>query len=98
MNAYKKLSNGRTLFGPMMMIGITNSQINIGYAFIVYLTFKVMATRNNRVLEEDEKDSAICEVIDSVDETSYDFNIVEYEYIANNTEERNLSESSLGKI
>ena len=99
MNAYKSFSNGRTLYGPMMrMRGITNSQINTGLAFIVYMTFKVMVTRNNRVLEEDEKVPAICEVLDSVDESPDDFNIVEYDCIANYTGEKNLSESSLGKI
>ena len=41
MNSQKEI-NGKTIKGPKLNLrGITNSQINTGHAFIIYLIFKI---------------------------------------------------------
>ena len=88
MNSNRTLRNGRSLYGPSMrMRGITSSQINTGHAFLVNMIFQVQVTRNNRRLVESKSIPTFCEVIDSVDESEDDFNIVEYDCIANMTKD-----------
>jgi hypothetical protein len=91
--------NGQLIIGPSLILtGITNSQINTGHAFLIYLIFKLKNLRNNRNLEEEIKVPTICEIIDSVDETFNEVNMVEYECIGNSTEDTNLEEYTLGNI
>ena len=66
--------------------------------FLIYLIFKLKNSRNIRNLEEEIKIPTICEIIDSVDETSNETNIVEYDCIGNTTEEDHLEEYSLDNI
>ena len=91
----QKTINGKTIYGPSLILrGLTNSQINTGHAFLVYLVFQLKNADNNiRNLEEEKKIPAICEIVDSVDETNDDLNIVEYNCIGNMTlkEEQNLN-------
>ena len=92
--------NGRDIYGPsLMMRGLTNSQINTGHAFLIYMVFKIQYTRNNRVLEEDKKYPTICRILDSVDESD-EVNMVEFSCVVNGTEEENeeLSNSKLSNI
>ena len=82
--------NGRRVFGPSLMLrGMTTSQINTRHAFLIYMTFKVLYTRAYRNLEEEKKIPTICEVVDSVDESEDEINMVEYDCIGNLTEEEN---------
>ena len=98
MNQQKEI-NGKEIIGPKINLrGITNSQINTGHAFLVYLIFKLKNLRNRRYLEEKIKIPAICEIIESVDETNNDINIVDYDCIGNMTENDNLDEYSLDNI
>ena len=83
LNSEKEI-NGRNIHGPKLYLrGITNSQINTGHAFLIYLTFKLRQTRYIRNLEETTKIEAICEVVNEVEETKNDTNIVEYTFIWN---------------
>ena len=97
----QKTINGREVYGPSFVLrGLTNSQINTGHAFLIYMIFKIEYTRNIRILEEEKKVPTICEVIDSVDETDDEANIVEYDCIGNLTEDENeeLSDYKLNNI
>ena len=86
----QRVINGREVYGPtLMMRGLTNSQINSGHAFLVYLVFQIKYTRRNRNLEEEKKVPTICQILDSVDESEDELNIVEYDCIGNLTEEEN---------
>ena len=86
---------GRPVYGPSLMLrGLTNSQINTGHAFLIYMTFKIQYDRNLRTLEEEKKIPTICEVVDSVDETDNDVNVVQYSCIGNLTKYEN---EELGK-
>ena len=99
-----KTINGREIYGLSLLLrGLTNSQINTGHAFLIYLIFQLKNTNNNiRNLEEQIKIPAICEIVDSVDETNDDINIVEYECIGNMSlkekEKLNLNDYSLSKL
>ena len=64
------------------------------------MIFKIQYTRNNRVLEEDKKYPTICQILDSVDETDDEANMVEFKCMVNGTEEDNeeLSKSKLNNI
>ena len=98
MNKQKEI-NGKMINGPSLVLrGLTNSQINTGHAFLIYLIFKLNNLRNNRNLEEEIKIPAICEIIDSVDETNNEANIVEYNCIGNTTEDNNLNGYTLSNI
>ena len=80
------------LYGPaIMMRGYTNSQINSGHAFLVYLVFQIKYVRRNRNrnLAEEKKIPTICQVVDSVDESEDELNFVEYDCIGNLTEDEN---------
>ena len=90
--------NGQTFNGPSLILReITSSQINTRHGFLIYLTFKVK-TSLLRDLEEEIKISAMCEALDSVDETSDDVNIIDYECLANNTNDADLTDYNLGGI
>ena len=90
--------NGQTFNGPSLILrGITSSQINTRHGFLIYLTFKVK-TSLLRDLEEEIKIPAMCEALDSVDETSDDVNIIDYECLANNTNDTDLTDYNLGGI
>ena len=80
------------IYGPaLMMRGLTNSQINSGHAFLVYLVFQIKYARRNRNrnLAEEKKIPTICQVVDSVDESEDELNFVEYDCIGNLTEDEN---------
>ena len=94
-----KLINNRYIHGPsLMMRGITSSQINTRHAFLIYLTFKIKHRIRN--LEEDEeiKMPAICEILEGVEETSNDVNMVDYECIGNQTNDMDLTNYKLDNI
>ena len=100
MNQEQKI-NGRDVYGPSLMLrGLTNSQINTGHAFLIYMVFKIQYTRNNRVLEEEKKYPTICQILDSVDETDDEVNMAEFSCIVNGTEDDidELSKSKLSNI
>ena len=80
------------------MVGITSSQINTRHAFLIYMTFKIKIS--TRYLEDDGeiKIPAICEVVEGVEETSNDVNLVEYECIGNSTEDKNWDNYQLNNI
>ena len=86
----RRIINGRQVYGPaIMMRGYTNSQINSGHAFLVYLVFELRNTTmdGNINLAEEKIVPTICQVVDSVDESEDELNIVEYDCIGNLTEE-----------
>ena len=96
----EKVINNKVIRGPSLrMKGITSSQINTGHAFIVYLTFKIkVATRN---LEENDGTvtmPAICEVVEGVEATTDDINMVEYVCIGNLTKNEDMSKYKLDNI
>ena len=100
MNSEKEI-NGKTIKGPKLNLrGETNSQINSGHAFIIYLIFKLKQPLNIRNLEN-EKDTikikAICEIKNEVSENKNDTNNVEYECIGD-SEEKDLSKYTLDDI
>ena len=84
LNSQKEI-NGKTIKGPKLNLrGVTNSQINFGHAFIIYLIFKLKQSLKLRDLEYDTdtiKIKAICEVKNDVIEKKNDSNVVEYECI-----------------
>ena len=62
------------------------------------MVFKLKISRNNRNLEEEIKLPTICEIIDSVDSSNNEPNIVEYDCIGNATKDYNLDEYYLANI
>ena len=94
-----KIINNKPIYGPSLKLrGITNSQINNRHSFLVYLSFKIRQTRNYRSLEEIKKVPTICEIMDNVDETNDDVNIVNYDCIGNSTSDNNLNDYVLNSI
>ena len=88
----QRVINGRDVYGPsLIMRGLTNSQINSGHAFLVYLVFQIKYSRRNlnRHLESEKKIPTICQIVDSVDASEDELNFVEYDCIGNLTEEEN---------
>jgi hypothetical protein len=82
MNSEKEI-NGKKINGPKLHLrGITNSKINSGHAFLIYLIFKIKQQLRNL---EDSKDEirikAICEILEEVEESKNETNSVEYECI-----------------
>ena len=97
----EKLIGGKTIRGPFLSIrGLTNSQINTGHTFLVYLTFLLQhdIDGRNRNLEEVKKVPTYCEVVESVDETNDEANIVDYDCIGNLEDNYDLSEYKLDKM
>ena len=98
----EKIINEQDIYGPSLsLLGISNSQINSGHAFMVYLTFLVTHTR---ILEEGDNASektevlyvpTICQVDDNYDETKNKVNEVIYECIGNRTGEDQLREDEV---
>ena len=82
--------NGLIYNGPSLILrGITSSQINTKHAFLIYLTFKIKVS-NVRNLEDEEnkiKIPAICEAMNSVNESSNNVSIIDYECLSNYTNE-----------
>ena len=102
LNQYKQIG-GRMLHGPFFSLrGLTNSQINTGHAFLVFLSFKLHYTRNNllRNLEETKKIKTYCQIVESTDETDGEPNIADFDCIGDAEEEENdvLSEYDLNGI
>ena len=98
MNSMKTINN-RDIYGPSLrMRGITSSQINTRHAFLIYLTFQVKFGLRNLDEEDNIRMPAICEVLEAVEETSDDVNMVEYECIGNQTSEQDLTNYKLGNI
>ena len=92
LNSQKEI-NGRTIHGPTLRLrGITNSQINSRHAFLIYLIFKLKQPIALRNLEDTGKLETICEIIEDVEENKNDTNIVDYECIAENKDNYQLSE------
>ena len=86
-------------YGPFLSLrGLTNSQINTGHAFLVLLSFKLHYTRNNRMLEEEKSIKTYCQIVESMDETDGDPNLVDFDCIGDTEEEEDLSEYDLNTI
>ena len=96
----EKVINNRNIYGPSFLIrGITSSQINPGHTFLIYLIFSIKHNiRNLEGEEETIKIPGLCEVINEVEETNDDVNIVEYICIGNQTNNINLTNYALDKI
>ena len=99
MNGVKEINN-RNVNGPSLnMRGITSSQINSRHAFLIYLTFQIKhGLRSLQGENGDIRMPAICEIVDSVDETDNDVNMVDYECIGNQTNDQDLTNYALGNI
>ena len=87
LNSEKEI-NGKTIKGPKLNLrGETNSQINSGHAFIIYLIFKLkqpLIIRNLQGVEDTIRIKAICEITKGVEESQNEKNIVDYECIGDN--------------
>ena len=97
----QKQIGARMLYGPFLSLrGLTNSQINTGHAFLVLLSFKLHYTEDNRNrnLEEDKSIKTYCQIVESVDETSDEPNVVDFDCIGDTEEEEDLSEYQLNAI
>jgi hypothetical protein len=82
-NKYKQIG-GQIFNGPFLSLrGLTNSQINTGHAFLVLLTFNLLNSRNNRNrnLQEEKIIKTYCEIVESMDYTPNETNIVDYDCI-----------------
>ena len=78
-----KIINYIHFYGPFLRLrGITINQINLRHAFIIYLIF-VPKTSIRKLEENKIKIPALCEIIEDVEETNNDINMVEYECIGN---------------
>ena len=95
----KKTINDQTYNGPSLILrGITTSQINSRHAFLIYLTFKVKTLRRRNLEEQEIKLPAICQAVNTVEKSSDDVEMIDYECIANKTEEEDLSNFQLKEI
>jgi len=99
----QKLIGGRIISGPFLSLrGLTNSQISPGHTFLVYLTFILQTNDTYRNLEEEKKKEikvpTYCQIVENVDETDNEPNIVDYDCIGNLKENYNLSQYKLKKI
>ena len=96
LNSVKQINN-KNIYGPSLrMRGLTNCQINTRHAFLIYLTFKIKVSTRN--LAEEKRIPAICEILNEVEETNNDTNIVDYECIWNTTSNDNLNDYELNNI
>ena len=95
----EKVINNKLIQGPsLIMRGITSSQINSRHAFLIYLTFQIKHLMRNLEEEESIRMPAICEVLEEVEETRDDVNMVEYECIGNQTDDMDLANYKLDNI
>ena len=97
----EKMINNKYIYGPSMrMVGIASSQINTRHAFLIYLTFKIKSSL--RYLENENNDNitmpAICEILEAVDATEDDVNMVEYECIGNNSNKEDMTKYQIDDI
>jgi hypothetical protein len=85
----QRIISGKTVYGPSLrLVGLTNSQINTGHAFLIHMIFQIKYNRNIRNLEEEKKIPTICILEDSVDESD-EVNKIEYDCIGNLTKYEN---------
>ena len=97
-NQFKQIGE-KIMHGPFFSLrGLTNSQINTGHAFLVYLTFKLQTTRNNRNLEETKSVKTYCQIVESCDETDGEPNIADFDCIGDLEEEEELTDYDLSSI
>ena len=87
--------NGQIYNGPSLILrGITSSQINTKHAFLIYLTFKIIVSNVRNLDEEDDDDEikipAICEAMNSVNESSNNVSIIDYECLSNYTDKNKI--------
>ena len=96
----EKMINNKYIYGPSIrMVGIASSQINTRHAFLIYMTFKIKSSL--RYLEDENNNitmPAICEILEAVDATEDDVNMVEYECIGNNSNEEDMTKYQLDDI
>jgi hypothetical protein len=100
MNQNKQIG-ARRFFGPFLSLrGLTSSQINTGHAFMVLMSFKLHYTRNNRNrnLEEEKSIKTYCQVVESMDETNDETNLVDFDCIGDTEENEDLSHYDLNSI
>ena len=100
MNQHKQIG-ARRFFGPFLSLrGLTSSQINTGHAFMVLMSFKLHYTRNNRNrnLEEEKSIKTYCQVVESMDETNDETNLVDFDCIGDTEENEDLSHYDLNSI
>ena len=99
----QKLIGGKVINGPFLSLrGLTNSQISAGHTFLIFLTFILQTNDTYRNLEEEKKKEikvpTYCQIVENVDETDNEPNIVDYDCIGNLKENYNLSQYKLKKI
>ena len=86
-NSEKEI-NGKIITRPKINLrGETNSRINKGHAFIIYLIFKLkqpLIIRNLQDISDKIRIKAICEIKKGVEENLNDINIIDYECIGEN--------------
>ena len=99
MNSFKKI-NGRMYYGPYFRIrGITNSEINIGHLFLIYITILNKIKKNIRNLEQEPiKIPAICKNIYSLEKDDDYAHIIDYECIGDANISENLDNYEIIKI
>ena len=98
MNA-EKVINNKNIYGPSFLIrGITSSQINSRHTFMIYLIFSIRHNIRNLEGEETIKIPGLCEIINEVEGTNEDVNIVEYFCIGNQSSNIDLTNYELEKI
>ena len=81
--------NENIFYGPsLILVGITNSQINKGHTFSFYLSFELKKLlRNLDNIGKIKKVPMICQITEGVDESDDDINMVEYNCFGNMTKE-----------
>ena len=97
----QKQIGGRILLGPFLSFrGLTNSQINTGHAFMVLLSFTLHYTRNNRNrnLEEEKNVKTYCQIVESMDYTTDETNMVDFDCIGDTEEGDDFSDYDLNSI
>ena len=98
---HNKYINIKYITGPSLrMRGITSSQINTRHGLLIYLIFELKHSLRNLEEKDIIKIPAICEVLEEVEETDNDVNMVEYECIGNmtNITDDNLTDYKLENI
>ena len=94
--------NGKYLYGPSLIIrGLTNSQINEGHAFSFNISFEIKDLIRNLQEEKNIKEvPMVCQIVEGVDESEDEPNIVDYNCIGNITsyESEQLTEDNVNTI
>lgn len=97
----QKQIGGRILLGPFLSLrGLTNSQINTGHAFLILLSFVLQNRRNirNRILEEEKNVKTYCQIVESMDYTIDETNMVDFDCIGDTEEGDDFSDYELNSI